>query len=295
VSLIITVVTPYAAVQVSDMRITAFQDGTVMSGQQRKSIIMQGSQAMFVIGWTGLATIANHNTGEWLHGQLDAMSAPSLPLETIVKTLTESATLHFATLPKTDKRSTFSLGGWFVTPIATVEPFSARVTNCEAAPAGTLAAVASVKFEYGIGLRNPKKPQSKHPYMITVTGNERTALELKMYWRGLRGLLQHRADSNSISTACRQIALAVAAKQEEMKEKNPQYVKTVGKSLLAIEMDNSGATRCLFYPEDGASTLVLAADIVSPALSTKSVTMDRKVNKDGDVEIRLKGWFKRNV
>jgi hypothetical protein len=110
VSIVISVVTPYAAVQVSDMQITAFKDGTVVSGQQRKSIIMQGSQAVFVIGWTGLATIANHNTGEWLHGQLDAMSAPILPLGTIVKTLADSATLHFATLPVTDKRSTIQLG-----------------------------------------------------------------------------------------------------------------------------------------------------------------------------------------
>lgn len=63
VSIVITVVTPYAAVQVSDMQVTAFKDGAVVSGQQRKSIIMQGSQVVFVIGWTGLATIANHNTG----------------------------------------------------------------------------------------------------------------------------------------------------------------------------------------------------------------------------------------
>jgi hypothetical protein len=116
-----------------------------------------------------------------------------------------------------------------------------------------------------------------------------------MYWRGLRGLLKHRVDSSRISTACRQIALAVAAKQDEKKKRDPQYLKTVGKSLLAIEMDNSGASQCLFYPEDGSSTLVLAADIVSPALSTKGVTMDRKVNKDGNVEITVKGWFKRNA
>jgi hypothetical protein len=295
VSLIITVVTPYAVVQVSDMQVTAFKDGTVVSGQQRKSIIMQGSQVVFVIGWTGLATVGNHNTGEWLHRQLDAMNAPSLPLETIVKSLADSATLHFATLPKMDKRSTFSLGGWFVTPINTVEPFSARITNCETDPVGTLSATASVKFEYGFGLRNPKKPPSKHPYMVTVTGDERTALELKTYWRGLRGLLKRLVDSSRISSACRQIALAVAMKQDEKKKKDAHYVKTVGKSLLAIEMDSSGASQCFFFPEDGSSTLVLAADIVSAALSTKGVTMDRRLNKDGNVEIMVKGWFKRNA
>jgi len=69
----------------------------------------------------------------------------------------------------------------------------------------------------------------------------------------------------------------------------------VGKSLLAIEMDSSGGSQCFFFPEDGSSTLVLAADIVSAALSTKGVTMDRRLNKNGNVEITVKGWFKRNA
>jgi len=107
-----------------------------------------------------------------------------------------------------------------VTPINTVEPFSARITNCETDPVGTLSATASMKFEYGFGLRNPKKPPSKHSYMVTVTGDERTALELKMYWRGLRGLLKRLVDSSRISSACRQIALAVAMKQDEKKKKD---------------------------------------------------------------------------
>jgi hypothetical protein len=181
-----------------------------------------------------------------------------------------------------------------VTPINTVEPFSCRITNCELDLLGMLSRVAAVKFDCGFWGRNPKKPQSKHPYVVTVTGDDVTARELETYWRGLRGLLRHRAHSSRISTACRQIALAIAARQEEKKKNDVRYVKTVGKSLLAIEMDNSGAAQCLFYPEDGSSTLVLAADMISPALNTKSVTMDRKINKDGNVEMTVKGWFKWN-
>jgi hypothetical protein len=70
-----------------------------------------------------------------------------------------------------------------------------------------------------------------------VTGDHKTASELRPHFLGLRGLLDRRADIDTISGARRQIALAIPAKQDEKKKADPTYVKTVGRNLLVLEVD----------------------------------------------------------
>jgi hypothetical protein len=292
VSIVITVVTPYAVVQVSDMQVTAFRDGTVLSGQQRKSIVLKGRRVLALFGWAGLATIGGHNTGLWLHSQLDAMRAVDVSIETIVKALADNATLHFATLPQTDKRCSFALGGLSVTAANTIEPFFCRVTNCEGENGVSLSSRASVKF--GVGFMNVSRTRpSKHPYLVSVIGDEQTASELPLHWRGLRGLLNRRVGAGRIAGACIQTARAVADKQEERWRRDPAFVRTVGRNLLLVAIDNvGGAMRSLFFPEDGSSTQVLAADVLSADVNTRDVVINRRINADGNTEINLRGWFK---
>jgi len=273
------------------MQITAFRDGTVLSGRQRKSLVLKGQRVVALCGWTGLATIGSHNTGVWLHGQLDAMRAVTLPIGIIAKALAENATLHFAALPQTDKRCSFAVGGLFVTPANTIEPFLCRITNCECRDGATLPRGVSAKFEVGFELLSRTR-RSKHPYLISIMGDERTALELALHWRGLRGLLKRRADIRRIGDACLQIARAVADKQEEKQSKDPSFVKTVGKNLLLVAVDNLGAVQSLFFSEDGSLTQVLAPDVLSTNVSTRDVVIDSRINADGATEIKLRGWFK---
>jgi hypothetical protein len=292
VSIVITVVTPYAVLQVSDMQLTAISDGTVLPERQRKSMVLKGSQVIGLFGWAGLATIAGHNTGQWLHGQLDAMHASDLPLQTIAKALADNATLHFATLPRTDKRCWFAVGGLFVAPSNAIEPFFCRITNAGGGTAVTTSGQSSVKFEISFGFVSRTKP-SKHPYLVGVIGDERTSSELPLYWQGLGGLLKRRADVGRIASACLQIARAIADKQEKKKQKDPTFVKTVGKNLLLVAIDNvGGSLRSVFFPEDGSSEEILAADVLSADVSTRDVVVESQVNVAGDTEIRLRGWFK---
>jgi hypothetical protein len=294
-SIVITVVTPEAVAQVSDMQLTAFSDGTIVSGRQRKSMAIVGTRVSCVVGWVGLATIGNHNTGSWLHRQLDAMGAISLDIQTLIKTLADSATIHFALLPKTDKRCSFTFGGWFHTPTQTLEPFLCRVSNCEFGKAGLMSQTAGVCFEHGFMCQDPKKPPSKHPYLIYVTGDDATVSELPQHFRGLRGLLKRRVDVSRISIACRQIALAIADRQEKKKQFDPKYVKTVGRNHLALEMDlKKGTVQSLYFPEDKSASMDLIADILSPGVSMKNVVTDSRVNSEGNTELSVKGWFKWN-
>jgi hypothetical protein len=294
VSIVITVATPYGVVQVSDMQVTAFSDGTIVLDRQRKSLVLRGEKIVALLGWVGLATIAGHNTGAWLHGQLDALRAVELPLDTFATILADSATLHFATLPRTDKRCTFAIGGVFVTPVNTIEPFFCSISNCEDRGTGRLSAHATVRFEPRFLLVSSRpERRSRHPFMISVDGDEETAAELPLYWRGLRGLLKQRADMARIGRACLQIARAVATRQEEKAGNNSSYVRTVGKNFLLVGLDRaSGALASAFFPEDGSVSQTLAADVVTSDLSARDVTVERRVNAQGHTEIKVKGLFK---
>lgn len=276
------------------MQITAFKDGTIVSSRQRKSMLLRGQRVVGLAGWVGLATIAGHNTGAWLHGQLGALRAVELPLNTLATTLADSATLHFATLPSTDKRCTFAIGGIFVTPVNTIEPFFCSISNCENRETGKLLPHAAVKFEPQFLLISTQTGRpSRHPYMISVNGDEETAGELSLYWRGLRGLLRQRADVSRIGGACLQTARAVAARQEEKAGNNAAYVRTVGKNFLLVALDcASGALASAFLPEDGSAAQTLAADVVSSDISTRDLTVEKRINAQGDTEIKVKGWFK---
>src|ERR1700679_225273 len=54
----------------------------------------------------------------------------------------------------------------------------------------------------------------------------------------------------------------------------------------------SGVIQSLFFPEDGSQAQVLAADVLSPDVSTRDVVVESRVNADGNTEVKVKGWFK---
>jgi hypothetical protein len=73
--------------------------------------------------------------------------------------------------------------------------------------------------------------------------------KLGTHFRGLEGLKKG-AGGAEISSVCRQIAL----------EAGP-HGKTIGKDLIAVEMDRTGHTHCSHYSEDGAE-VILVPDIL---------------------------------
>jgi hypothetical protein len=66
----------------------------------------------------------------------------------------------------------------------------------------------------------------------------------------LEGLLKKGAGGAEISSVCRQIALQAG-----------RHGKTIGKDLVAVEMDRTGHNHCSHYSEDGAE-VILVPDIL---------------------------------
>jgi len=288
-SILLSVATPYCATQVSDMQVTAFADGQPLSEEQRKSIVYSGDNVRCLVGWVGLATIDRHNTGDWLHGQLDAINADDPPLELFVQRLTDSATLHFATLNVRDKRCEFTVVGWFRVGPDRYAAFSAAIFNYEVRP-WELSASHGAAFHYQITVQT--RP-SKHPYMLSVAGYEEAVKEMPLFFRGLRGLLKRRAEAGVISGACRQVAAAIAAMQTKKKAANPKFTKTVGDSQLTVELDMSGSVKT-FSSKDGIVSHSLPADVVSPVITTRDMQVERTVDADGTIRLNIKGWIRTN-
>jgi len=134
VSILFSVSTPYCAAQVADMQVTGFADGKPLSERQRKCIPYSCNRVKCLVGWTGLAVVEGHNTGDWLHAQLDVLSREDPPLQTVIESLTNSATFQFAMLPKTDKRCEFSLAGWFTTSPDQYAWFASVISNYQTNP-----------------------------------------------------------------------------------------------------------------------------------------------------------------
>jgi hypothetical protein len=289
-SILFSVATPYCATHVSDMQVTAIGDGKPLPVTQRKSIPYSCNQVRCLVGWTGLAVIEGHNTGNWLHGQLDVLSREDPPLQVFLESLTNSATFQFAMLPDRNKRCQFSLAGWFMVSANQYASFASEISNYEIYP-WQLSASHSARFQYAV---TTQKRPSKHPYALSISGDEATAKELPLYSRGLRGLLKHRVSVDVVSGACRQMAAAVAARQHTRNARDPRYVKTVGQSQLTVEMTPDGSVRT-FSSTHGIITNSFPADIISPELATKNIEVDRAVDANGTVQLHLRGWVKVNA
>jgi len=288
-SILLSVATPYCATQVSDMQVTAFADGQPLSQSQRKSIVYSGDNVRCLVGWVGLAMIDGHNTGEWLHGQLDAIIQDDPPLEVFTQRLTDTATFHFAGLNARDKRCEFTVVGWFRVGPDRYAAFSAAISNYQVRP-WELSTRHGTAFRYQITVQT--RP-SKHPYMLSVAGYEQAVKEMPLYFRGLRGLLKRRAEVGVISGGCRQVAAAIAAMQAKKKAFNPKFTQTVGDSQLTVELDISGGVNT-FSSQDGIVTHSLPADVVSPIITTKDMQVERAVDADGTIRLNIKGWIKAN-
>ncbi len=288
-SILLSIATPYCATQISDMQVTAFADGQPLPQKQRKSIVYSGENVRCLVGWTGLAIIESHNTGDWLHGQLDAIIPDDPPLEVFIAALTNSATLHFAMLNVKNKRCEFTVVGWFRVAPNRYVPFSAAISNYQGRP-WELSATHGGVFHHEIVAQT--RP-AKHPFMLSVSGYEAAVREMPLYFRGLRGLLKRRARVDVISGACRQIAAKIAARQAEKKAANPKFAKTVGDSQLTVELDISGSVNT-FSSKDGIITHSLPADVVCPIITTKDMQVDRSVDADGTIRLHIKGWIKTN-
>jgi hypothetical protein len=283
-SFVITVASPELVVQVSETRLSSLPNQYLVCDNQRKSIIVMGKRAHFVLGWTGLARTGNlsHDTSNWLWQRLYEMNAVQLSLVQILEDLTGLATRDFLALPESarNKRCQFHLAGWHkVAGVPT--PFTCLIYNdltFKAAqryrlPIFESTGVASSQFMYCLGSFQAVRA----PFLVRVMGDF-DAVALSSQFRALKGLLKKKpVEPNRICKVCRGIVLEAARLRPN----------TVGRNLIEVEMDNKGAIRSSYYP-DGDQETMLIPDVLSTRGSLIKGTVRHNIAGD-QINIQIRG------
>jgi len=268
-------------VYVCDTRLSSLSDKSELPESLRKCLIVKGTQAHFVLGWTGLATTdGGHHTADWLFQVLYEMNAVELSPEQIIGNLINLATARFRSLDALDLRCHFLLGGWHKS-----EPFIGDVSNYvfldspELSDSGLKHHIPSftetaIEPEFRGSIRRFKNLTAHH-YHVDVVGDCNPA-KLKTSLRGLEGLLKKRVEAAKIVSACRQIALEAG-----------RYSQTIGKDLIAVEMDRAGNIHSSHYSEQGTEVL-LVPDFLGVRGGSTHMALHTSLSED-QVTVRLKG------
>lgn len=283
-SFIITPLSRTITVQVSDTRITSFGGKAVLSETQRKTLVVLGPRARFVVGWVGMALDATfqHNTGDWIYETLRGMDAVALTIDEIALRLESLATAYVAGLTAGDKRLVFVMTGW-----QDSEPFIAIVSNYHTVtnkrspdeadkthhiPEVTEASIAARTFT---GKVQRYLKATEQDYIVSVYGDF-DSKKLEPAFMGLERLMKKQVPGSVIAGVCKQITLEASAQSKE---------KTIGRNLIGVELNISGKAECWFYSENE-----LAATLIPPILDVRGSSRSAKIIylRDGTVSVEGK-------
>lgn len=258
-SIVITVVTKSVVVQVSDVRLTSLSNGKPLDKKQRKSALVLGTDAAFVIGWTGFAESSDgqFKTGDWLFNTLNHIRAFEKPLTDIAGDLTGQAEYAFNHLhePQENKGCRFVLGGWHrkngKAELFTVVIYNDLIENNQRQAHGPQlieSATVDTHFKYLPGFFLP----IEFPYHVHLTGSVKPEwVENQM--RVLRRVMDNKVGEAAITRACIDVARRAAG-----------YTSTISKDLIIATLKKTGEFTTAYMPENDAEEW-LVPDVITPS------------------------------
>jgi hypothetical protein len=270
-SIVITVVTKDVVVQVSDVQLTSLDDGKPLDEKQRKSALVVGTDAAFVIGWTGFAksNFVNSSgwqfkTGDWLFNTLNHIKAYEKPLVNILGDLTGQADFAFNRLadPQAIKGIHFVLGGWHrkngVAELFTAVVFNDMMFNEQQQLIES--PTVDTKFLYSLGAFRPVES----PHLVHVDSPGRTQDKLK--WteekmRILRIVMSNQGGEQAIVRACVDVIRQAA-----------DWTRTISKEVIVATLKQSGDFTTDYLSKDDKEER-LVPDIITPSLATTQGTI----------------------
>jgi hypothetical protein len=284
-SIVITVVSKNAIVQVSDLRLSSLKDGEPLPQLQRKSMLILGRHAAFVLGWAGFAKTDDDrfNTGDWLFRALNHINAVELPLADIAGNLTGEATHAFDGLrvPQKNKGCRFLLGGWQRTA-GNAELFTGVIFNDlshNSQPqygesVWSESSTVDTKFMYAVASFGPVE----FPYNVQAIGSVKKPEKIRHQMRVLKKVMDNRGEAAAIVRACVDVAREAA-----------RHTRTIGEDLIVLSLEKNGRKRCVFLSkEDGEEALV--PDVISLSGSTTQGTIRTIFSGDSvSFKFRAKG------
>lgn len=289
-SIVITVVSKKVIVQVSDIRLSSIRGAEPLPQLQRKSILVVGKHAAFVLGWAGFAktddafagTEYEFNTGDWLFRTLNHIKAVETPLADTTANLTGQATYAFDRLrvPQKDKGCRFVLGGWqrisenpelFTGVVFNDLNYNGQPQYGE--PVWSESSTVSTQFMYSLASFGPVE----FPYSVQVIGSVKPE-KIRHKMRILKKVMDKQGGTAAITRAC----LDIAREAES-------HTRTISKDLIAVTLEKNGRARCAFLSKEGTEE-ALMPDVISLSGSTTQGTIRTILSGDGvTVKFRAKG------
>jgi hypothetical protein len=284
-SVVITVLDREKVVQVSDTRVTSFADKSVMSETTRKTLVVLGVKARFVVGWVGFAVDATkrHETGLWVYEALRNMDVVELPIEEIANRLASAATTDLAPLQAANKCLGIVMAGWdsepFVVTVSNYLEVKNKRTPDNSVKTHHIPSVTEAKCSLtfsGNIQRYAKK--TKRDYLVSVMGDLSSA-KLKRHFTGLRKQLKNNAAACDITDVCRKIALEAST-----------HTHTIGRTLIGVELLRTEKYHCTYYSENGKPEL-----LIPPTFTLQGSYRDAKITDMPDGTQRLQGEVTRRI
>lgn len=291
-SIVITVLDPKKVIQVSDTLVTKFTDHSVMSDIARKTILVLGSKAKFVVGWVGLAIDATgrHETGRWLWETLVKMDAVELTIKQIASGLASAATRDFANLQAADKRLSVVMAGWDASSFVVTVSNSLKVRNKRSPNSSNkkhhIPSVTGTRCSetFTVNIQRYAKNYSKRPaeryargkrrdYLVAVVGDF-TSNKLDRHFTKLKKRLKKNVLASEITDVCRGTALEAS-----------NHAKTIGRTLIGVELSRKGKSLCTYYSENDKPEI-----LIPPMLTLQGASIDGTIteNPDGTARVRAK-------
>jgi hypothetical protein len=258
---------------VSDVQLTSLDDGKPLDEKQRKSALVVGTDAAFVIGWTGFAKSSNKEfkTGEWLFNTLNHIKAYEKPLVDILGDLTGLADYAFNRLPDPQaiKGTHFVLGGWHRrngdTELFTSVIFNDLLLNEQ--HQFIESPTVDTKFLYSLGAFRPVES----PHFVRVDSPGRT--EDKLKWteepmRVLRIVMSNQGGEQAIIRACVDVIRRAAGR-----------TTTISKEVIVATLKKCGDFTTDYLSEKDKEER-LVPDIITPNAATTQGTIKAIVSGD---------------
>lgn len=274
-SMVVTVVTENVVVQVSDVQLTSVDDGKPLDEKQRKSAVVIGTDAAFVIGWTGFAKSSNKEfkTGGWLFNTLNHIKAHEKPLADILGDVTGQADVAFYPLPDplAIKGTRFVLGGWYRKD-GSAEPFTAIIFNNlmvneqgnALEPQLIDSPTVDTKFLYSLG--NFLPVENRHAVRVDSPGAKEEWVKEQV--RILRKVMSNQAGEQAIVRACVDVIRRAAG-----------WTTTISKAVIVATLKKSGEYTTT-HLSDNDEDERLVPDIITPNGATTQATIKAIVAGD---------------
>lgn len=267
-TLVITTGTRQLIGQVSDRRLTDSNTGVVCDDEANKAVILECSDALLAISFTGLGQIGSSRTDRWLIATLTGAKAGQLNIENVVRALATAATRDFSQLrlPSNLKCHTFVLAGWYYGE-GFPRPIIWSVSN---SVDQNWTPLLEPSAEFKCKLFRLKTGKRLKRAMIILTHGTVPALDGHYGRRPLKQLkkLLKRA-GNDLDIRDKLVEIVRIASG------HPEYGQYIGRSCMSLLLRPDRHIAAKYHPSDRSESVGYAPYVILPEMSFTDVRYSR--------------------